>query len=90
MALAFAFYEIVRVRRFPRSISDDTAFLEGVVLGVSEPEQGEPSYSVHLTSLGRSWMFAESELEGTGRSVSEEEFYDGTSVRVNRKGRLLD
>jgi hypothetical protein len=85
----FDFYDVVRVKRFPRSISDGTASLEGILLGSAGTDDGETVYSVHLVELDRSWMFSGSELEATGRSIKEKDFHGGTTVRVNRKGEAI-
>jgi Immunity protein 31 len=88
----FDFYEVVRVRESPKTISSGIALLEGVVLGLStddEPAPGEPAYSVHLDALGESWFLYESELEATGSFRRHEDFHDGSSIRVSRRGEVL-
>lgn len=84
----FALYEVVRVRELPRTISDGTASLEGVILGVSMGDSStDVSYSVFLDELQEAWFLDEKELESTGRFTRREDHYSGESIRVTRKGR---
>jgi hypothetical protein len=89
--MAFAYYEVVKIRSTPGTIRDGIAELEGAVLGVSE-EKGEiVSYAVSVYEReGVCWSLTPSDLEATGRHDRRETFYDETSIRVSQTGELLD
>jgi hypothetical protein len=84
----FAFYEEVIVEPAGSGLEEIAGEL-GVVLGVAE--DGERwSYGVSIYSSGVTWTVTESDLKSTGRKRKREEFYDGTSIRVSQRGRLLE
>jgi hypothetical protein len=84
----FRFYEKVRVD----SQASEKAKVNGqigAVLGRVETENGAWYYTVYIYATETSWCFFEHELSPTGESASREDFYDGSSVRVevDEKGR---
>lgn len=83
MKQKYELYEIVQVAATESTISHNVAGLEGAVLGVSQNEIGDWSYSIHLYSTGEVWFFPEEELEPTGKKDKYESFYDGSSVTVS-------
>ena len=90
----FDFYEIVRVNS-KSSETKEINGLEGAVLGKAKNETGEWGYAVSIYRLDECWDIMHSELESTGRMDKEENFYDGTSVRVSvdpetGEGRIVD
>ena len=60
----------------------------GVVMGMAE-EAGQWSYSVSIESRGVSCSVRASDIKSTGQFRRREEFYDGSSIRVSKDGRLL-
>lgn len=79
----FNFYEKVRVKTLDLAKFHLNGEI-GVVLGRTETEEHpEPFlYGVSINSVGQVWSLFESELESTGEWASPEEYYDGSSVRV--------
>ena len=54
-------------------------------------EEGEHwTYAVSIYSSGVTWSVTESDLKSTGRKRQKEGFYEGTSIRVSQRGRLLE
>lgn len=81
MSSKFEFYEIVRI------VSDCQCYqevndLEAVVMGMSENESGVWGYSVQVLETEESWSLSESELVSTGKKLTRDDIYDGSSVRV--------
>lgn len=90
----FRFFEIVRVavQHSGRAPYDG---LEGAVLGMSRDVNGTWGYAVHIYQFDHTVDLTESELESTGRMAREEDFYDGTVIKVlvdpdTLEGRLAD
>ncbi len=65
----FGFYEIVLVRRSPKSISNGHADVRGVVRGIAVDECGSSSYAIALDTDDDLWSFEESELDSTGHTL---------------------
>ena len=77
----FQFYEIVRVTK-PEHQSKEYEGKEGAVLGRLQNDQQKWRYGVSLYGFDESVMFAEDELESTGRFGKREGFYSGESIKV--------
>jgi hypothetical protein len=78
----YEFYEIVVVN------TSDPAKAEvngeaGAVGGRVRCDDGSWYYSVHVYSTNESWCFFEHELLPTGKHARQEDFYDGSSIRVS-------
>jgi hypothetical protein len=88
----FDFFEVVRVRATPKTISDGIAGLEGAILGKAAEDDGPVvGYAVSLYERrGETWSLEPDELEPTGRHDRRESFYDGTSVKVSARGELVE
>jgi Immunity protein 31 len=92
-APCFDYYEEVRIK----SLDPEKAHLNGrvgVVLGRTETEDKSSwYYAINLHSEEQGWCFFETELEPTGNKFRREDFYDGTSIRVQvderGKGRIV-
>ncbi len=53
-------------------------------MGRTETEGGDTwYYAVDVDEEVEGWCFYEHELEATGRQFAREDFYDGSSIRVN-------
>ncbi|QDU28019.1 hypothetical protein ETAA8_31110 [Anatilimnocola aggregata] len=86
---AFAFYEKVRVNspnERNRSVNGEL----GAVLGRVEDEAGAWHYTVSLYSTKVCWDFRESELLPTGEHAQREDFYSGSTIRVDGNGRIVN
>lgn len=85
----FDYYQEVQIR----SMDDAKVHLNGrtgVVLGrTATADEDSWYYTVDVNGAEQSWCFFESELESTGRRFRREDFYDGTSkrVQVDKHGR---
>ena len=77
----FSFYEVVVIRSERPTLLEVNG-LKGAVLGVSENEKNERSYSIQIFDLNESWSVRESELVSTGKMMAREDFYDGEKVSV--------
>ena len=79
----FGFYEMVKVQTPDPKKSHLNGEI-GAVLGRTDTEDHPDPYlyGVSIDSLGRVWAFFESELEPTGQWARREDYYDGSSVRV--------
>lgn len=82
MGAKFKFYEIVRVRSTSYSIEEEISGSLGAILGIGEDELGSVSYSVHIYDKGEVWDLDEKLLESTGEMDKEDNFYDGSSIKV--------
>jgi len=83
----FAFNEVVVVQ-FSRPELREIAGKRGVILGMAE-DAGQWSYSVSVESSGICWSVGASDIKSTGEVRRREEFYDGSSIRVSKDGKLL-
>lgn len=61
----------------------------GAVLGRACGDDGLWSYAVSMYHTKICWSCYEHELQSTGEFDRRESFYDGTSIRVSPKGKLL-
>jgi hypothetical protein len=86
-ASPFAFYEVVVVQS-SRPELREIAGERGVIMGMAE-EAGQWSYSVSIESSGISRSVGASDIKSTGEVRRREEFYDGSSIRVSKDGKLL-
>jgi hypothetical protein len=78
----FQFYEEVRVQTSDPLKSHVNGAL-GAVVGRTETEDNTSwYYAVDLHQISEGWCFYENELESTGRIFNREDYYDGTSIRV--------
>jgi hypothetical protein len=84
----FAFYEVVVVHS-SRPELREIAGERGVILGMAE-EAGQWSYAVSVESSGICWSLGASDIKSTGEVRRREDFYDASSIRVSKDGRLLD
>ena len=90
----FEFYEVVVVDSTdPQKGSIHGE--RGVILGMAQNEYGGRGYAVHVFSQCVSWHVMEGELKSTGEFMKREDFYDGSSIRVEvdpktGEGRIVD
>ncbi len=87
---AFAFYDVVEVIGGRRNIASLVG-RRGAVLGMAQSDDGQWSYAVQMLDDGDGWTIPEAELKATGEAMCREDFYDGSSIKVevrpqSRKG----
>jgi Immunity protein 31 len=84
----FDFYEKVRICTTEASRKEVNGELAAVV-GRAQDDFGSWSYAVHIYRTEVVWSVSEDELISLGEFDSEDNFFDGSSVRVrvDRKGR---
>ncbi len=58
------------------------AGLRGFVTGKSPRKDGKWSYVIAFNDHEHCYMFDQEELEATGRCFREEDFFDGSSIKV--------
>jgi Immunity protein 31 len=74
MKTRFQFYEIVRVIAQPRLIREDLVNKEGIVVGMSDPDNlNYRDYGVHFNHLRETFVISEDLLESSGRVGSRKE-----------------
>jgi hypothetical protein len=84
----YDFYEKVLVD----SRDSNTAGINGrlgAVLGRACGEDGRWSYAIWIYDKGVCWSCCEDDLRSTGEFDRRDSFFDGTSIRVSRRGELL-
>jgi hypothetical protein len=84
----FDFYEKVVVTSVDSTKAEIDGQL-GAVLGRACGDDGRWSYAVSMYQSGICWSCWENELQSTGEFDRRESFYDGSSVRVSRRGEVL-
>ena len=89
----FNFYEIVRVASNLAEHSEINMKF-GVVLGMSENQDGDWIYSIEVcndtaySDPNDSWSIAEPFLAKTGRNIDPDTIYSGESIKVSPSGNL--
>lgn len=76
-------FEVVRVR--PGG-ADNPASSTGTVLGRARGDDGAELYAVWFDDRAETSMVALFDLEPTGERRPREDFYDGSHLRVSRRG----
>ena len=85
----FDFYERVRVASSdPAKEAIDGQL--GAVLGRAQSDDGCWFYGVFVYEVEVVWYCSEGELVPTGEFDRRESFYSGDSIRVSRRGRVLE
>jgi hypothetical protein len=70
----FKFYEIVRVVVQPPRIRETLIYKEGIVVGMSEPNNhNHRDYGVHINEYGETFAIPEHALESAGRFGSRQD-----------------
>jgi hypothetical protein len=84
----FEFYEIVRITTSDKTKELGVAGDEGAILGMAE----EPESGIWYTVLvgEQTYSIAEDELQPTGRSVTRDDLYDGSSLRATMRGDIIE
>jgi hypothetical protein len=85
-------FDVVKILQLPRTIELEVADGQGVVVGVSEAETAgsEDAFAVLVDGIDRTVMLWRTEIRGIGRRIDPGDLYDGSSVRVDRHGRVGD
>jgi hypothetical protein len=91
---AFDFYEVVTISSIDPQLQDIVGN-EGVVLGRAESSDGSWTYAIKVSNVKEVWMVPHDALGATGRKLSREDFYDGSSLKVSvdpktGEGRIVD
>ncbi len=81
MPAKFQFYEVVKVVSDKPQLSEIWD-LTGVIMGISENEEGYFGYAVSIFHVVESWFVMEEDLVSTGQYMRDEDFHDGSSIRV--------
>ncbi|ETX06705.1 Imm31 family immunity protein [Candidatus Entotheonella palauensis] len=81
MPAKFQFYEVVKVVSAKPELSEISG-LTGVIMGMSENEDGHFGYAVSIFDVDEGWCAMEEDLISMGTYMRREDFYDGSSVRV--------
>ena len=81
MKAMYKFYEVVKVIASRPELSEING-KEAAILGMTQNDSGEWSYSVQILESEDGWIVMENELQETGRMMSREDFYSGESVTV--------
>lgn len=80
---SFEVFEVVRVR--PGG-ADNPVPSRGTVLGRARGDDGAEFYAVWFDDRAETSMVALADLEPTGERRPREDFYDGSHLRVSRRG----
>lgn len=87
----YSFYEKVRINTVDRKKKEVNGEI-GAVLGRDRDCSDQWYYTVYVYASTSCWCFFESELMPTGQAAKREDFFDGSSIRVevdpNGRGRL--
>jgi hypothetical protein len=73
METKFKFYEIVRVVVQPPRIRETLIDKEGIVVGMSDANNHNRDYGIHINEYGETFAVPEHALESTGRFGSRQD-----------------
>ncbi len=84
-------FDVVATVETERTVALEVAGAMGAVLGISEPDviSEAAAYAVSIDGLDRTVMLVAAELRPTGERRTLEDFYDGTSIQVSKRGEVL-
>jgi len=75
-------FDLVKVLENSFSIKEGISGEIGIIQTDGSPYEGETIWGVYIDQKEEMYMLKDSQIKPLGISVSEEEFYDGTWIKV--------
>jgi hypothetical protein len=82
-------FDEVDVLETPTTLELEVSGERGIVVGVSEAD-GERFFAVSIEAVAGTVMLGAADVRATGRRVTRDDIYGGSTLRVTREGHVVD